>query len=180
MVEIGKKAPEFSLPDHKGEIIKLSDFKGKWIILYFYLKDNTPGCTKEALDFTKQSKNVEKLGGVIIGISPDSENSHQKFIDKHKLSIILLSDKQKETIKNYGTWRLKKIYGKEYEGLIRSTFIISPKGEIVKLWKNVKDEERVLYFVSLTVLSAKMCLEICCVCFPQQCKYNGLNSNVGP
>ena len=138
MLEIGMKAPDFKLKDQNNNNINLTDYKGKWLVLYFYPKDNTSGCTKEACDFTDLRKDYSKLEAEIIGISPDSIESHKKFISKHNLGIILLSDTEKEIMKAYGAWGLKKNYGKEYEGVIRSTFLISPEQKIAAVWSKVK------------------------------------------
>ena len=138
MLEIGDKAPEFCIPNQDEVEICLRDLKGKWIVLYFYPKDNTPGCTTEAKEFSNLLDEFEQLGVIVIGVSPDSPKKHCNFIEKHNLTITLLSDSEKEVLKAYGAWGKKKMYGKEYEGVIRSTFIINPKGEIVKEYKNVR------------------------------------------
>jgi len=138
MVEKGNTAINFTLPDKNNKQISLDDFKGKWVVLYFYPKDNTSGCTKEAIDFTELKNDFKNLNAEIIGISPDSPDSHRKFEEKHKLDIILLSDQEKNALRQYGAWGKKKNYGREYEGVIRSTFLISPSGEIKEVWKNVK------------------------------------------
>jgi len=132
------KAPEFCLPNQDETEICLRDLAGKWVILYFYPKDNTPGCTTEACDFTENLDWFEDEDAVILGVSPDSPKKHRNFIEKKDLKITLLSDEDKEVLKAYGAWGLKKMYGKEYEGVIRSTFIINPEGEIVAEWKKVK------------------------------------------
>ncbi len=132
------KAKDFSLPDQNGNKKSLKDYKGKYVILYFYPKDNTPGCTTEANEFTKLSKEFNKLGAEIIGVSPDSCGSHERFIKKHNLKITLLSDEKHELAKKYDAYGKKKFMGREYEGIIRSTFIISPEREIIKEWRNVK------------------------------------------
>ena len=132
------KAPEFCLPNQDGVEICLRDLKGKWIVLYFYPKDNTPGCTTEAKEFSELIDEFEKLGAIVIGISPDSPKKHCNFIEKHNLKVTLLSDEEKKVLKAYGAWGKKKMYGREYEGVIRSTFIIDPNGEIVKEYKNVR------------------------------------------
>ncbi len=142
MVEIGQKAPEFCLPDTYGNEVCLKDFAGKWVILYFYPKDNTSGCTKEAVDFTERKADFEKEGAVIIGISKDKPESHQKFVQKHNLGITLLSDVEKEVHKAYGAWGEKKNYGKITEGTIRSTFIIDDKGIVRYKWHNVKVRQK--------------------------------------
>ena len=137
------KAPEFCLPNQDETEICLRDLAGKWVILYFYPKDNTPGCTTEACDFTNDLEEFEELDAVILGVSPDSPKKHRNFIEKKDLKIILLSDEDKEVLKAYGAWGLKKMYGKEYEGVIRSTFIIDPDGDIVAEWKKVRVKEHV-------------------------------------
>nr|WP_084675111.1 thioredoxin-dependent thiol peroxidase [Hippea jasoniae] len=133
-----KKAIEFCLPDSQEKEHCLKDFEGKWIVLYFYPKDNTSGCTREAKEFSEKKDEFEKLGAVIIGISKDSPSSHRKFIEKHNLNILLLSDEDHKVHEAYGAWGKKKNYGKEYFGTIRSTFIIDPQLNIVKSYKNVK------------------------------------------
>ncbi|MCW1359877.1 thioredoxin-dependent thiol peroxidase [Campylobacter sp. US33a] len=143
-LKIGEKAPNFELLNQDGVKIALKDFLGKKVILYFYPKDNTLGCTQEACDF---SANYDKFGdknAVIIGISPDSVNSHEKFITKFDLKHILLSDSEKEVAKMYGVWGLKKNYGKEYEGIIRSTFIIDEAGKISEIYSNVRVKDHAL------------------------------------
>jgi len=133
-----KKSPSFSLNDKEGKKHSLNDYIGKWVVLYFYPKDNTSGCTKEAISFTEKKKEFEKLGAVIIGISTDSEQSHKRFAEKHNLNIMLLSDPEHKVIEKYGAWGKKKLYGKEYYGTVRSTFLINPDGEIVQEWRKVK------------------------------------------
>ena len=138
MLEVGQKAPDFCLPNQDHVEICLRDLKGKWIVLYFYPKDLTPGCTTEACEFTKAMPSFEELDAVILGVSPDSPQKHQKFIEKKELKITLLSDENKEVLKAYGAWGPKKLYGKEYEGVIRSTFLINPEGKIVAVWPKVR------------------------------------------
>ncbi|EDP4027859.1 TPA: thioredoxin-dependent thiol peroxidase [Campylobacter jejuni] len=143
-LNIGDKAPQFELLNQDRVKIALKDFIGKKVILYFYPKDNTPGCATEACDF---SLNYDKFGSknaVIIGISPDSVASHEKFISKFDLKHILLSDSEKEVAKAYGAWGLKKNYGKEYEGLIRSTFVIDETGKIAQIYSNVRVKDHAL------------------------------------
>jgi peroxiredoxin Q/BCP len=132
------KAPEFCLPNQDETEICLRDLSGKWVVLYFYPKDNTPGCTTEACDFTNELEEFEELDAVILGVSPDSPKKHRNFIEKKDLKITLLSDEDKSVLKAYGAWGLKKNYGREYEGVIRSTFIINPEGEIAHEWRNVR------------------------------------------
>ncbi|MFC1887415.1 thioredoxin-dependent thiol peroxidase [Candidatus Cloacimonadota bacterium] len=138
MLKIGDKAPQFNLPDQNDNNRTLTEFKGKWTVLYFYPKDNTSGCTKEACDFTDELDNFRSLDAVVIGVSPDNTSSHRNFIQKYDLKLIFLSDEDKEVMKQYGAWGLKKNYGKEYEGVIRSTFLISPEGKIAASWSKVK------------------------------------------
>ncbi|EAL5902395.1 thioredoxin-dependent thiol peroxidase [Campylobacter lari] len=140
-LQIGDKAPVFELLNQDGVKISLSDFLGKKIILYFYPKDNTPGCTTQACEFSQSYEDFLEQNTVIIGISPDSVKSHENFIKKYDLKHTLLSDSEKEICKLYGVWGLKKNYGKEYEGLIRSTFVIDENGKISKIYKNVKAKD---------------------------------------
>lgn len=135
---INQQAPLFTLPNQDNAEISLKDFKGSYIILYFYPKDKTPGCTTEACDFRDNLKDFQNLNAIVLGISPDSPKSHQEFIEKEDLNFTLLSDTNKEVLRLYNAWGAKKLYGKEYEGVIRSTFIINPEGKIVAIWKNVK------------------------------------------
>jgi len=137
-LETGKEAPNFCLPDENGNNVCLKDFRGKWVVLYFYPKDNTPGCTKEALDFSERLGEFEKLNAVVIGISPDSTTSHKRFKEKKGIKVKLLSDTEKEVIKKYGVWQLKKMYGREYYGVVRTTFLIDPEGKVAHIWKKVK------------------------------------------
>lgn len=138
MPEVGKKAPSFTLMDSKGVEISLNDFKGKKVVLYFYPKDNTPGCTKEACDFRDSFKDFKKLNTVVIGISPDSIDSHTKFISKYDLPFILLSDDKKEVVRKYEVWKEKRLYGKKYMGVERTTFLIDEEGKIEKIFPKVK------------------------------------------
>ncbi|NCS44895.1 MAG: thioredoxin-dependent thiol peroxidase [Microcystis aeruginosa G13-05] len=137
-LEVGQKAPEFATPNQRGEISKLADFAGQWLVLYFYPKDNTPGCTAEAIDFTALSPQFQQLKAVILGVSPDSEKSHCRFIEKHNLTIQLLSDTEHQLAEIYQVWGLKKFMGKEYMGIRRSTFLIDAWGNIAYIWSNVK------------------------------------------
>ncbi|MGX3010166.1 thioredoxin-dependent thiol peroxidase [Helicobacter sp. 23-1044] len=136
-LEATTKAPDFTTTNQNSKKVKLSDFKGKFVILYFYPKDMTKGCTIEANDFSALSAEFGKLGAEILGVSPDNEQSHQKFIVKENLKINLLCDENHKIAESYGAWGLKKNYGKEYEGIIRSTFIIKD-GIILKAFYNVK------------------------------------------
>ena len=142
MLEIGDKAPIFSLPDQNKEKVSLEDFKGKWIVLYFYPKDNTSGWTKEAVDFTERLEAFNERNAVIIGISPDSPDKHKNFMEKYNLKIILLCDENKEVMKKYNVYRLKKMYGKESMGVVRTTFLINPECNISYVWNNVKVRQK--------------------------------------
>ena len=133
----------FCLQNQNGKNVCLKDFLGKWVVVYFYPKDNTTGCTIEAIDFSGKIKEFEKLNAKILGISADSKESHCNFIEKQNLKIELLSDTEKKVIKQFGAWGKKKLYGKEYEGIIRSTFLINPDGKIAKEWKSVRVEGHV-------------------------------------
>lgn len=134
----GEKAPAFNLPASTGEKIALRDFADKkWVVLYFYPKDDTPGCTKEACDFRDRSRSLRKLGAVVLGVSPDSLKKHDKFIQKHDLNFPLLADEEKKICEKYGVWVEKSMYGRKYMGVERSTFLISPKGKIAKAWRKV-------------------------------------------
>jgi peroxiredoxin Q/BCP len=137
-LKTGNKAPEFALPDQDESRVSLKDYKGQWVVLYFYPKDNTSGCTVEAEDFTKELKKFEKLGAIVLGVSPDSPKSHRKFIDSKKLKITLLSDPDHKVLDKYGAWQLKKSYGREYYGVVRSTFLIDPQGKVARAWEKVK------------------------------------------
>lgn len=135
----GLHAPEFTMKNENGEDVSLSDFAGKkYIILYFYPKDATPGCTTEACDFRDAYESFENLNAVILGVSPDGEKAHTKFIEKHGLPFSLLIDDQHQVSESYGVWVLKKMYGKEYMGVERSTFLIDPTGTVIKEWRKVK------------------------------------------
>ncbi|MBI2185243.1 MAG: thioredoxin-dependent thiol peroxidase [Thaumarchaeota archaeon] len=134
----GAKAPNFTLPDQEGKPVKLSDYQGKKIVLYFYPKDDTPGCTKEACGFRDSFSVIKQKGAVILGVSRDDQNSHQKFISKYSLPFTLLSDKEAEVSKTYGVYKLKNQYGREYWGIERSTFIIDEQGKIKKAFRGVK------------------------------------------
>ncbi len=138
MLEEGIKAPEFSLPDKDGNIVNLSDFKGKKVILYFYPKDSTPGCTKQACGFRDNFSEYQKLNAVVIGISKDSVKSHTNFASKQNLNFIILSDTELNTIKAYGVWQEKKNYGKVSMGVVRTTYVIDENGVIEKVFKKVK------------------------------------------
>jgi thioredoxin-dependent peroxiredoxin len=137
----GDKAPEINGFDQDGKSIGLSDYKGKKVVLYFYPKDNTPGCTDEACSLRDHYEELKKQGYDVIGVSADSSKSHQGFIQKHQLPFRLIADTEKSLIKAWGAWGEKKMYGKSYEGIIRSTFIISENGTIEKVIEKVKTKE---------------------------------------
>lgn len=133
----GQAAPDFTLPDQNGEAVSLSDFRGQQVIVYFYPRDNTPGCTKQAIGFTELFEEYAALNTQVLGISPDGANSHQKFIGLYDIPFRLLSDPEKEVMSLYGAWGLKKMYGKEVTGTIRSTVWVDEEGIVVKHWKKV-------------------------------------------
>ena len=140
MLEAGMKAPDFALNDKDGNKVSLSDFLGKKVVLYFYPKDNTPGCTRQACAFAGAYKEFKEKGVEVIGISRDSVASHVKFAEKHNLPFILLSDPELEAIKAYGVWQEKKLYGKVSMGVVRTTFIIDENGNIEKIMPKVKPD----------------------------------------
>ncbi|MBD1379672.1 thioredoxin-dependent thiol peroxidase [Metabacillus arenae] len=137
-IEVGQNAPDFELAADNGEKVKLSDLKGRFVVLYFYPKDMTPGCTTQACDFRDLYTSFKELDAVILGVSPDPEVKHQKFKEKHDLPFTLLVDEDHAVAEKYGVWKLKKNFGKEYMGIERSTFIIDKEGKIVKEWRKVK------------------------------------------
>jgi peroxiredoxin Q/BCP len=138
MPEEGKKAPNFKLKDQNGKTVSLGDFKGKNVVLYFYPKDDTSGCTAEACSFRDDFPKFGKLNAEIIGISPDSSASHKKFADKYDLPFTLLSDEDKKVVEAYGVWKEKSMYGRKYMGVERTTFIINGDGKINKIFNKVK------------------------------------------
>lgn len=140
MVEVGKKAPAFNLTDQSGKNVKLSDLKGKKIVLYFYPKDNTSGCTKEACYFRDEISMFDKLDAVVLGVSADSVESHKKFADKYQLPFSLLSDPGKKMLETYDVWKEKSMYGKKYMGIERTTVIIDENGKVKKIFPKVKVE----------------------------------------
>ena len=138
MVEVGKKAPDFSLLNQDDEKVSLKDFIGQKVVLYFYPKDDTTGCTKEACNFRDEFPKFRKIKAEIIGVSADSVESHKKFADKYKLPFNLLSDEKKEVLEKYGVWQEKSMYGKKYMGIVRTTFVIGSDGKIKKIFPKVK------------------------------------------
>jgi len=139
-ITVGNMAPDFRLPDQDNNWHKLSDYRGKWVIVYFYPKDDTPGCTSEACSMRDNMVKFNSLKTVVLGISVDGVKSHKKFVDKYGLTFPLLSDEKKEVVQTYGVWQKKKFLGKEYMGVARSTFLIDPEGKIVKIYEKVKPE----------------------------------------
>ena len=137
-MEIGKKAPAFTLTDHDGKKRKLSEFAGRWVVLYFYPKDDTPGCTTQACEFTAGIADFDGLDAVVLGVSPDDDASHRKFIAKHALKLTLLSDPDHAVMEKYGAWGEKTLYGKQSVGVIRSTTLIDPSGKVAWHWGKVQ------------------------------------------
>lgn len=137
MLKLGTEAPAFSLLDQDGKMHKLSDYLGKYVLIYFYPKDDTTGCTKEACAIRDDFYNFEKLKCEVLGISIDSVKSHKKFAEKYKLPFTLLSDEGKKVVEKYGVWQEKSMYGRKYMGTVRSSFLIDPKGKIVKIYEKV-------------------------------------------
>ncbi len=140
MLEVGMKAPAFTLPDKDGNLVSLADFAGKTVALYFYPRDNTPGCTRQACAFAGAYEEFKKIGAVVIGVSKDSAASHQRFAEKYDLPFVLLSDPELTAIQAYGVWQEKKNYGKVSMGVVRSTFVINGEGVIEKVMPKVKPD----------------------------------------
>jgi peroxiredoxin Q/BCP len=136
-IEEGRKAPAFTLPDAHGDKVSLKDFAGQYVVLYFYPRDDTPGCTKEACGFRDLSGKIAKRNAVVLGVSPDKPESHARFIARYKLPFTLLADPDKKVMEKYGAWGEKVMYGKKTTGVIRSTVLIDPQGKVVKHWKRV-------------------------------------------
>ena len=141
MLKEGDKAPDFALSDEAGNTVSLKNFAGKKVVVYFYPKDDTPGCTKEACGFRDNYDAILGKGAVVIGISPDDETSHEKFKNKFDLPFYLLADPEKQVIQAFGAWGEKKMYGKSYEGVLRSTFVIGEDRTVIKAWPKVKPDE---------------------------------------
>ncbi len=137
-VEAGSVAPDFSLEDQHGKSHSLKDYAGKWVVLYFYSKDDTPGCTKEACNFRDNIPSLQDKNAIVLGVSADTVQSHKKFANKYDLPFLLLSDPDKTVIEAYNVWREKNMYGKKRMGIVRSTFVIDPDGKVAKPWYNVK------------------------------------------
>jgi peroxiredoxin Q/BCP len=138
MIEEGKKAPAFALKNQSGQTVKLADYAGKNVVLYFYPKDDTPGCTTEACNFRDEHSKLKKAGAVVLGVSPDDEKRHAKFSTKYSLPFDLLADVEHAVAEKYGAWGEKSLYGRKYLGIIRSTFLIGPDGKVKKVWPKVK------------------------------------------
>ena len=143
MLEVGDAIPDFCLPNQDEEEICFRDIKGRWAVVYFYPKDNTPGCTTEACDFTAALPDFTGMEAIILGVSPDSPKKHRNFIEKKELKITLLADEEKELCKSFGMWQLKKFMGKEYMGVVRSTFLIAPNGTLAYKWEKVRVKNHV-------------------------------------
>ena len=149
MLQEGEKAPQFTLKDDEGRDVSLADFAGKTVVVYFYPKDNTPGCTREACAFRDVYDEILEKGGVVLGVSADSVKSHANFKKKFDLPFHLLSDPEKTVIQAFGAWGLKKNYGKEYMGLIRSTFVVGPDGTVLKAFPKVKPADHAAEILEL-------------------------------
>jgi len=143
VLETGVEAPKFCLPNQKGEEVCLESLRGRWVVLYFYPKDNTKGCTLEAIDFTLNRDRIEGMGATVLGVSPDSVDSHRGFCDNHGITITLLGDPEHEVLNAYGVWQLKMMFGREYPGVVRSTYIVDPEGRIAHTWTRVKVADHV-------------------------------------
>lgn len=136
-LQVGDKAPDFKIASDCGAVVDLSEYSGSWVVLYFYPRDNTSGCTKEAVEFSELLPKFEALNAKVVGVSKDSVKSHQNFRQKHDLKVELLSDPDLEVLKSYGAWRMKKMYGKESMGTVRSTVLIDPDGVVRHIWPKV-------------------------------------------
>lgn len=158
MLKVGEKAPGFTLPDQDGNLISLSDFLGKKVVLYFYPKDNTPGCSRQAVAFKNTYEEFKSSDVIVIGISKDAQSSHKRFMEKYELPFILLSDTNIETIKKYDVWQEKKLYGKTSFGVVRSTYVIDEKGNIIKVFPKAnpdKNAAEVLEYLSQIKLGSE-------------------------
>ena len=138
ILEACDKAQKFDIPNQDGNMIKLDDLLGKWSVIYFYPRDDTPGCTIEAKEFTELSSKFEEQGATIYGVSPDTEAKHCKFIEKHGLKVELLADTESTMLADYGVWQEKQMYGKTYMGVVRTTYLVNPDGNIAEAWTKVK------------------------------------------
>ncbi|MGC9602982.1 MAG: thioredoxin-dependent thiol peroxidase [Minisyncoccia bacterium] len=140
ILKIGEPAPSFELPDQNGQVRRLKDYRGSWVLLYFYPKDDTPGCTKEACAIRDNFPDFQELELKVLGVSIDSVESHEKFAEKYDLPFTLLSDEKKEVVGKYGVWGKKMFLGREFEGTLRTSFLIDPEGKIAKIYEDVKPE----------------------------------------
>lgn len=140
-ISLNQPAPNFQLPDQNGQLHSLSDYSGKWVLLYFYPKDNTPGCTREACELRDAWSEIKDFKAVVLGISADSVESHQKFVTKHQLPFPVLSDSEKQVIKEYGAWGEKKMFNNTFWGIKRSSVLIDPEGKVAKIYEKVKPAE---------------------------------------
>lgn len=140
MLKAGDKAPPFALPSNEGRIVRLADFKGKPVVLYFYPRDDTPGCTKEACSFRDAWSEIQETGAVVLGVSPDDAASHEKFRTKYRLPFPLLSDPDHAVAEAYGAWGEKSMYGRKYEGILRTTFLIDGTGVVQRVFEKVRPE----------------------------------------
>jgi peroxiredoxin Q/BCP len=138
MIEMGDLAPDFSLPSDRGDVVRLSDLRGTRVILFFYPKDDTSGCTKEACGFRDAMPSIQERGATVLGVSPDPVRSHERFRDKYALNFPLLADEEHRVAEAYGAWGTKKLYGREYEGVLRSTFLIGEDGRVEKVYRKVR------------------------------------------
>lgn len=137
-LEEGKRAPAFTLPSTEGDRFRLTEHRGRWIVVYFYPKDLTPGCTTEAENFRDQFDAFEEQGALVVGISPDPMPQHERFAEKLDLNFPLLTDRDAKVASKYGVWRTKKNYGREYLGIVRSTFLVDPSGKVARIWDNIR------------------------------------------
>ncbi|RDI94531.1 thioredoxin-dependent thiol peroxidase [Meiothermus sp. QL-1] len=140
MLRPGEMAPGFALPDQEGRLHRLEDYRGRWVVLYFYPKDDTPGCTKEACAFRDEKGRLEELGAVVLGVSADDVQSHARFHAKYALNFPLLADLEKSVVRAYGAWGTKTMYGKVFEGVLRQTYLIDPEGRVAWVWEKVRPE----------------------------------------
>ncbi|MFA9476912.1 thioredoxin-dependent thiol peroxidase [Phycisphaerales bacterium AB-hyl4] len=138
LIDPGKTAPAFTLKDQQGNTHRLSQYKGRWVLLYFYPKDNTPGCTKQACQFRDTGDTLDARGAVVLGVSPDDEASHARFADKFSLPFPLLADHDAKLCTKYGVWQEKNMYGRKYMGVVRTTYLIDPQGKVAHRWDKVK------------------------------------------
>jgi len=138
LVDPGKAAPAFSMPDQTGKTHAKKDYVGRWLVIYFYPKDNTPGCTKEACSFRDMQTEFEKRNAAVLGVSPDTEKKHAKFIEKYDLNFDLLADTEQTLCSQFGVWQEKSMYGRKYMGVVRTTYLIDPKGNVAFRWDKVK------------------------------------------